>query len=133
MAKLKPFPSPSYYLTAPLLFKGPGNECCVSLDHCHILYSPALWQLRVRGDLDQLQAHLLPQGSGQASKLALDFGQVHRYLPILTILSHHFPKSLWDAPHHGVGEFTIRAHICHAFNKDCLSNNNNNKKRGSKC
>ncbi len=110
-------PPPMCYLAASLLFEGPGNERCVSLDDCHILYPPALWQLRVRGDLDQLQAHFLPQGSSQATELPLGFGQVHRHLPVLTIISHHFPKSLWDAPHHGVGESAIWAHICHDFNE----------------
>lgn len=65
------------YLTASLLFKGPGDERSVSLDDGDILYPPAPWQLRVGGDLDQLQAHLLPQSSSQATKLTLSFGQVH--------------------------------------------------------
>lgn len=104
------------YLTASLLFEGPGDERRVSMDDCHILYPPALWQLGVRGDLDQLQAHLLPQGSRQAAKLTLSFGQVHRGLPVLAAVSRRFPKGLWDAPHHGVGEAAIWAHVCHDYN-----------------
>lgn len=121
MAELNPFPSPLCYLTASLLFEGPGDERRVSLDDCHILYPPALWQLGVRGDLDQLQAHLLPQCSCQATKLALSFGQVHGDLPVLTSVFPSLPKALWDAPHHGMGEAAIWAHVCHDFNKDSLS------------
>lgn len=48
------------YLAASLLFEGFGDERGPTLDDCHIFYPPALWQLGVRGDLNQLQAHLLP-------------------------------------------------------------------------
>lgn len=65
------------YLAASLMFEGPCDERCASLDDRYIFYPPALWQLRVRGDLDQLQAHFLPQRSRQAAKLTLSFGQVH--------------------------------------------------------
>lgn len=70
-------PEPLCYLAASLLFEGSGDECRVSLDDRHVVYPPALGQLGVRGDLDQLQAHFLSQGSCQATELTLSFGQVH--------------------------------------------------------
>ncbi|KAI3358718.1 hypothetical protein L3Q82_015128, partial [Scortum barcoo] len=48
--------------------------------------------LGVRGDFDQLQAHLLPQGSCQATKLTLSFGQVHGHLPVLMTVFPGAPK-----------------------------------------
>lgn len=106
---------PQRYLTASLLLEGPGDERDASLDDSHVFYPPALRQLGVRGDLDQLQAHLLPQRPRQTTELTLGFGQVHRDLSVLTTISHRFPKGLWDASHHGVGEAAIRAHVCHDF------------------
>lgn len=105
-----------HYLALSLLFEGSGDERRVSLDDSHILYLPAFWQLGVRWDLDQLQAHLLPQRSSQATKLTLSFGQVHRNLPVLLAVPCFLSKGLWNAPHHGVGEMAIRAHVCHGFN-----------------
>lgn len=64
----------SGYLAAPLLLERPGDERRVPLDDGHVLYPPALRQLGVRRDLNELQAHLLPQSSGQAPELTLAFG-----------------------------------------------------------
>lgn len=107
--------SPVRYLASPLLFEGPGDERCASLDDGHIFYPPALRQLGVRGYLNQLQTHLLPQSSGQAAELTLSLGQVHRGLSVLTAFSRHVPKGLWDASHHGVGEAAVRAHVRHGL------------------
>lgn len=109
------------YLAASLLFEGSGDERRVSLDHRHILYPPALRQLGVRGDLDELEAHLLPQGSCQAAVLTLGFGQVHGDLPVLPSVSHSFPtEGLRNATHHGVGEAAVRTHVGHGFQTEEL-------------
>lgn len=105
---------PARYLTASQLFEGPGDERRASLDDGHIFYPPALRQLRVRRDFDQLQAHFLPQRSRQAPKLTLSFGQVHRWrLAVLAAVPRRFPKGLRDAPHHGVCETSVWDNVCH--------------------
>ena len=113
---LKAFSSPSWrYLAASLLLEGPGDERRVALDDRHVLHPPALRQVRVGGDLDELQAHLLPQGPRQAAELTLSFGQIHRGLAVLPGVCRGLPKGLRDAPHHGVGEAAIRTHVGHVF------------------
>lgn len=101
------------YLAASLLFEGFGDKRGAALDDGYVFYPPALWQLGVRGDLDQLQAHLLPQGACQASKLPLSFGQVYRHLSVPAAVVEHFPEGLWDAANDGMREAAVRAHVRH--------------------
>lgn len=101
------------YLAVSLLFEGFGDERGATLDDRHIFYPPALWQLGVRGDLNQLQAHLLPQRTCQAPELSLRLGQVHRHPSVLGTVPDCFPKGIWDAANYSMCETAVRAHICH--------------------